>query len=176
MKSSLIKPPGLNGQISRTMFNPNSAFDSQLAVGATRMVMVYDVTGEPKRVGEPLAVEDAMAQPIYSHHGTRMLTLSGGSWSVVERLRVWTAQPMKPYPDAAKLSFSGKKAPEWLPMLAQAMAGRHIALDDEDEKRLPPPTLKRLLDQNVIQPPSNREYQPVYERFSDKSLVGSSGK
>jgi WD40 repeat protein len=171
MKSFLIKPPGVAGQISRTAFNPNAKYDNQIALGATRMVMVYDLAGEPTRVGEPLAVEEAMAQPIYSHHGMRMLTLSGGSWSVIERLRVWNAEPMAPYPDAARLTFSGKNAPAWLPLLAQAVAGRRIALDDEDEKRLRPPTLKRLLDENVIQSPANREYLPVYQRFSDRALV-----
>jgi eukaryotic-like serine/threonine-protein kinase len=147
-EGTLMTPPLKHaGTVRCVRFSP----DSKRALTACDdgTACLWDVaTGY--RIGEPLRHAAAVTYAEFSHDGTRILTSS-----VDKSARIWEVV-MAPVP-----------APEWLPEIAEALAGQRLNHQDVSEM-VPVETLYRLKEKLTTTRETN-----YYARWAQWSFAGS---
>lgn len=134
----------------------------RLAAGMTGMVGIWDTAKLGAFLAEPMCVHDAFVYPTFSSDGQKLITLAGTFWMSMGTVRVWDTSLRDAAAGAQNRQFDGKRAPAWLPDLADAVTGREEDHIDDDAAHAP--TFSELRREYAGVPFAD-QYRPLWDRF-----------
>lgn len=133
-----------------------------IAIGVGRLVFVRETAHPAGDIIVPIVSPDAVAMPYVNADGTRLLTLSGPSRSVMNRLQIWEIPPREPAAVTVDITQPpSSSAPEWLRDLARLLA-YNTSADFGRARDLP--ALQELREKNKTAP-SDPLYRAVWDRY-----------
>ena len=172
-QSRKIEPKSPKDRILRADFASGAGGGPRLAAGMNGMVVLWDTNKLESFLAEPMCVHDPFVYPTFSSDGQKLITLAGPFWMTMETVRVWDTSLR--HAPAQNVQFNGKRAPAWLPDLADAVTGREQDHIDGEEGEVPTFSELRRLHAGT---PISEQYRPLWDRFlssqpSARPIAGS---
>ncbi|MBV9488139.1 MAG: PD40 domain-containing protein [Verrucomicrobia bacterium] len=132
LRTRAITSGSLREQIMSITFSPRQANGRLAATVFHGRIAVSKAETLDQSVAEPVCFQGAYCLPRFNHDGTKLLTLSGPFWDVLDTVRVWDLRLQEPLPALVRFPVDSKSVPPWLGDLAGVVSAQWQNAEGEE--------------------------------------------